>query len=243
MLLSALLVHDSNWTQVLESWLVGRREIHRQFGVPKRTELHANKLFKGRGRFCESPEQEAEFVGGARAAAARVVLSHLSKGSEFELITVGAAERSSSRMYARFVAWLEGWAASNDTQLLIFYDGQHGIDETGTLDPKERQELWERALRSSAPYREVHRSLDLSRRRVVEDVVMQDSRYSQLIQAADLIAYGAYHKHRQAHPELWGGSFRASGGAISAYMQTANHWPEGSDNGVLWLPSTQEPPA
>jgi hypothetical protein len=242
-LLTALLIRDSDWTQVLESWLDGRREIHRHFGVPKLKELHANKLYKGRGRFCESPAEESRFGERARGAAARIVLSRLSKGSTFQLVTIGAPERSSTRMYARFVAWLEDWATLNDTQLLIFYDGQHGIDESGSLGPKERHELWERALRSSAPYRDVHRSLDLARRRIVEDVIMQDSRYSQLIQAADLIAYGAYHKHRQSHPELWGGTFRASRAAISAYMQTAAHWPAGSDAGVHWLSETQEPPA
>ena len=242
-LLTALLIHDSKWTQALDAWLTGRREIHRRFGVPKLAELHANKLFKGRGRFCESPEQEAAFTDRARAKAARIALSHLSDRSPFELITIGAAERSPHVMYARFIAWLEDWAELHDTQLMIFYDGQHGVDETGTLDARERHELWERALRASGPYREVHRSLELSTRRVVEDVVMQDSRYSQLIQAADLIAYGAYHKHRHMNPDVWGGSFRPSHAAIAAYMQTSAHWPADSDDGIHWLGPTQGPPA
>ncbi|GAA4137738.1 DUF3800 domain-containing protein [Leifsonia shinshuensis] len=242
-LLTALLIRDVDWSHVLDAWLTGREELHRLFGVHKRRELHANKLFKGRGQFCDSPEQEAAFTGSSRATAARIALSHLSKRSSFELVTVGAAERSPHVMYARFIAWLEDWAALRDTRVMIFYDGQHGLDETGTLDAKERHELWERALRASGPYRDVHRSLELSTRRIVEDVVMQDSRYSQLIQAADLIAYGAYHKHRQTNPDVWGGSFQPSHAAIAAYMQTSAHWPADSDDGVHWLSPTQEPPA
>ena len=72
---------------------------------------------------------------------------------------------------------------------------------------------------------------------------MHDSRYSQRIQAADLIAYGAYHKHREANPDIWGGSFQPSQAAIAAYMQTSAHWPADSDAGVHWLGPTQEPPA
>lgn len=72
---------------------------------------------------------------------------------------------------------------------------------------------------------------------------MQDSRYSQLIQAADLIAYGAYHQHRHTYPDLWGGPFQPSHAAIAAYRQTSAHWVAGSDDGVHWLSPTQEPPA
>ncbi|MBK5237805.1 MAG: DUF3800 domain-containing protein [Actinomycetales bacterium] len=40
----------------------------------------------------------------------------------------------------------------------------------------------------------MHRDLSITNRRVVEDVIMQDSKYSQLIQAADLAAYAAFHR-------------------------------------------------
>ncbi|PPF47578.1 hypothetical protein C5E14_10040 [Rathayibacter sp. AY1A1] len=65
--------------------------------------------------------------------------------------------------------------------------------------------------------------------------MMQDSRYSQLIQAADLIAYGAYQKHRQEHPDIWGSDGTPSADAIIAYMRLAARWPEDSNFGVHWL--------
>ncbi|MCJ1709531.1 DUF3800 domain-containing protein [Microbacterium sp. VKM Ac-2923] len=233
--LTALLIGEDHWNQVLSAWLDGRREIHREFGVPKTAELHAVKLYKGRGEFCETAEQEAKFSSIARAAAGRVMLSHISKNSSFTVVSVGAKSRSTDELYARFIAFLEDWAETRDTRLLVFYDGQTGVDEDGERTAEERSDLWERAIRAAAPYRAVHRNLDLSSRRVIEDVVMQDSKYSQLIQAVDLIAYGAYHKHLQNHPEIWGQKRAASSGAIRAYMQTSGHWLEGSDFGMEWL--------
>lgn len=249
--LTALLVEDSKWSTLLSAWLDGRREIHNLFGVPKTRELHATELYKGRGSFCDTPDQEKAFRSSQRAAAGRIVLSSIAKGADFTLVTIGTAARATPTTYARFVAWLEDWAAAQDTRLLIFYDGQQGLDRPGASPgPERRRELWEAAVRSATPYRDVHRSLDLSTRRVLEDVIMQDSRYSQLIQAVDLMAYGAYHKHLQDHPQIWGTRNQPLPAAIRAYMQLAAHWPADSDAGFYWLedvadgdPETQEPPA
>ncbi len=51
---------------------------------------------------------------------------------------------------------------------------------------------WDEALRAATPDRDAHRALDITRRRVVEDVVMQDSKFNQLIQAADLARQTLY---------------------------------------------------
>lgn len=234
--LTALMVHDYSWAALLDAWLQGRREIHGLFGVPKSRELHSTELYKGRGHFCDTPEQEAAFGGAPRAAVGRIMLSTLAKHGSFELATVGTAERVKPTTYARFIAWLEDWAAVHDTHLLIFYDGQHGLDRPGASPGPERQrELWETAIRDATPYREVHRGLDIKSRRVIEDVIMQDSRYSQLIQAVDLMAYGAYQKHLQRHPKIWGTRNQVVPEAIKAYMQLAQHWSEDSDYGVHWL--------
>ena len=73
---------------------------------------------------------------------------------------------------------------------------------------------------------------------------MRDSRYNQLIQAADLIAYGVYHHHRATHPEFWSGTVTAVPAAVTAYLRTREHWVPGSDDGIVWVePTTQEPPA
>lgn len=233
--LTALIVEDAHWTSVLDAWLSGRREIHRAFGVPKLRELHANELYKGRGRYCESSADNRRFGAAQRAATGRIMLSHLSKRSAFTVLTVGSTDRSPATLYARFVARLEDWAEARDTRVLVFYDGQQGTDEAPELDPAQRRNIWERAVRSAAPYRAAHRALELRSRRIREDPMMQDSRYSQLIQAADLLAYGAYHRHRQRHPEIWTAPHATSAAAVRAYLQARAHWPDDTDDGVYWL--------
>lgn len=233
--ITALLIEERDWTTVLEAWLQGRREIHQHFGVLKRSEIHANDLYKGRGRFCGSIAEDARFGSSQRGAAGRIMLTNLAR-APFAVVTLGTADVSKPQAYARTVAWLEDWAAERDALLLVFYDGQQGLagpDEMPTTE--ESRELWDRAVRDARPYREAHRSLDINVRRVIEDPVMQDSRFSQLIQAADLIAYGAYQRHRQDHPEIWGTKTKVVSAAIVAYMKVAAHWPPSSDSGVIWL--------
>jgi len=239
--LTALVIEESSWSDNLRVWLEGRRAIHREFGVPKAKELHANKLYKGRGSFCESSAQDRQFGDSQRAAVGRIMLSHLSR-AESTVISIGSADRSSTLTYAKFVAFLEDWASAHDTRLLLFYDGQQGLIDDST-SPEQQKEAWEKAIRSAAPYRHAHRQLDLSTRRIVEDVIMQDSRYSQFIQAADLLAYGAFQKHLQAHPEIWGAarSSAASAHAIRAYMRMRSHWLPNSDHGLLWLDERKNP--
>jgi len=133
---------------------------------------------------------------------------------------------------------LEDWAVENDTFLMVFYDGQQGLASPDEEVTAERsRELWERAIRDAKPYREVHRDLDITERRVLEDPIMQDSKYSQLIQAVDLIAYGAFHLHKQSYPEVWGTSSAVVTDAIVAYKKLKNHWPETTDEGMVWLDS------
>lgn len=236
--LSALLVKSNHWCGVLDAWLEGRRAVHREFGVRKNAELHAVHLYKGRGAFCETPDQQAAFGPPQRAATGRIVLSHLAQFEHFHVVTVGTSEVSKPAVYARFVAYLEDWAADRDTEVMIFYDGPQGIhQDEGSSPPREDLAgQWEAALRNAAPFRRVHRDLDIGRRRVIEDPIIQDSRYSQLIQAVDLIAYGAYHRHRLSHPHLWGTTIAAVPAAVRAYMTTRRHWVPGTgDDGVIWL--------
>lgn len=71
--------------------------------------------------------------------------------------------------------------------------------------------------------------------------MMLDSKYNQLIQAADLIAYGAYHLHRQNHPEVWGHANAGVPAAIRAYMRMRDRWVPGSDHGVIWVDQRKNP--
>jgi len=235
--ITALVIKDRNWSATLNAWLRGRRAIHREFGVLKHGEVHANGLYKGRGSYCATPEEDKKFGTSKRDAAGRILLSSLAT-AEFSVATFATSTVSKPTAYARTIARLEDWASEQDTHLLIFYDGQQGLagqDEEVTTE--RSRELWDRAVRDAKPYREVHRSLPIQERRILEDPVMQDSKYSQLIQAADLIAYGAYHRHKQDHPEIWGTQSKVMPAAITAYMKVSAHWPSTSDYGIVWLDS------
>ena len=214
--ITALVIEDRNWSSTLDAWLSGRRAIHREFGVIKHREVHANDLYKGRGRYCATPQEDKKFGTSKRDAAGRILLTSLA-AAEFTVATFATSIVSKPTAYARAIARMEDWASKHDTHLLVFYDGQQGLagrDED--VSTERSRELWDRAIRDAKPYREVHRSLPIQERRILEDPVMQDSKYSQLIQAADLIAYGAYHRHKQDHPEIWGTQSKVMPAAITA---------------------------
>lgn len=232
--LTALIIPDHRWSAALAVWLEGRREIHREFGVPKTQELHANQLYKGRGKYCETPDQNRAFSTPRRNATGRIMLSSLAKAEGIMVITLVTPLPSATAAYSKLVAWLDEWAESEKTTVMIFYDGQQGYgDSEEPRTPDQAREQWDKALRSAAPYRDTHRSLDIGTRRVVEDVIMQDSKYSQFVQAADLVAYGAYQLHRQKHPEFWGTRNRPVPAAIKAYKSMMNRWLPGSEEGII----------
>lgn len=133
--LSAVLVRAEHWSDLLDAWLEGRREIHRLFGVGKHAELHANQLYKGRGRYCESAEQEARFGTPQRAATGRIMLSHLARFSDFHVVTIGSPLTATPTVYAQFVARLEDWAVGEDTHRMVFYDG-HRVCTTQVSSPR-----------------------------------------------------------------------------------------------------------
>lgn len=172
--LTALLVEAPHWAGLLEAWIEGRRAVQREFGVRRHAELHALDLYKGRREFCETKDQEAAFGKASRGATGRIMLNSLSAYGHFNVVTVGSADVVKPRLYARFVDYLEDWAKTNDTLLMIFYDGHQGFPKVeGEASPEELAELWDVGLRDATPYRRVHRELDIERRYVIEDVIMR----------------------------------------------------------------------
>lgn len=237
--MSVIMVEDKHWSGLLASWIQGRRKVHSDWGLAKNTEIHAVKLLKGRGEFCETQEQNAKFADkNLRAAAGRILLSNLANFEHFQVLSFGMTTTRNHELYAKVIAYLEDWAIAEDTYVLVFYDGLQGFKhllEEEDVDPQRAKDQWTSAARNAAAYRSVHRNLDISERRIVEDVVMQDSMYNQLIQAADLVAYCSYHKHLQNHPEIWGTRNKALEGAAIAYSRLSKHWRDDSDHGMIWF--------
>ena len=78
--------------------------------------------------------------------------------------------------YAALITRIESELHDSDSLGMVFMDGD-GSDTT---------------------YRAAHRNLKLSARRVIEDAVLTDSKHSQLVQMADLVAWSA-NAHIEPH--------------------------------------------
>ena len=235
---TGLLVADAGWNDVLHAWLDGRRQLTETWGVKKKVELHANQLTKaGRGLFCETVEQNRAFQSAAvRARAVDILLQRLGQCEALTVTTVAARAATSAAAYEAFITHLEKWAISCDTQVVVVLDGQEGpIDTTGLSYCKVALER-EAAYRNAVHYRDVHRGLDLDGRHIIEDPILHDSRWSQLIQAADLTAYATY-QHLWADRSAWpsGGRHGQPNLAIAkALDRLSARWIQGSDHGVQW---------
>ncbi len=234
--MTALIIEDRQWAGLLSVWLAARSRIHQDFGVSKKQELHAHKLFRGRGRPCDTEEQNSKFRAGEREAVGRILLSALGGFPGVSIFSIGMEKSTGPQVYSAMLDRLAVWAEQHQTFLMIFYDGQQGLPAPNiSVDQTQRSQLWETAIRSAEPYRSVHRRLELRKRRIIEDVVMLDSRYSQLIQAVDLISYGAYQKHAQDNPDLWPGAINISKSAIRAYLKTTPSWSSIHPYGMEWV--------
>lgn len=187
--MSGLLVAAEQWTSLLDRWLAARREAHATWGLPKTVELHANVLMAGRG-YRDYPRMSSH---SARGSLYRVMLKSV-PGAGVELLSVGSASTVTHECYGLLIAALENWAHERDEYILVFYDGR----ELGHDGDDQDQ-----VIRNNAHYRSAHRALPITTRRVLEDVVTQDSRFSQLMQAADLLAYGTWHLDVKQNPTRW----------------------------------------
>jgi len=241
--ITALLVEDKNWSPLMAKWLEGRAYLTKTWGVRKDAELHALELAKQRGSFCETVAQERTFVHHARRRAYEIMASKLPEVDGLETFTVATRETRLPLVYRLFIDQLEKWAAAKDTFVLVFLDGPDGTaGETENEEPEERQERWVGAQKNAQPYRRVHRDLHVDNRRVLEDVIMQDSESSQLIQAADLAAYAAFHHSKLTHPERWNKLGSHSEVALAAHQRLRSTWPADSDEGLYWFKQEHKNP-
>jgi hypothetical protein len=75
---------------------------------------------------------------------------------------------------------------------------------------------------------------------VLEDPIMQDSRYSQFIQAADMVGYAAFHHLVGLHPDIWP-KLTPAQGMSRAYGRLSGHWLEGhGHDGIVWMDEEED---
>lgn len=175
------------WAGVLKAWLDTRKKLWREYSIPVTQELHATEYVNGRGRISTSiPDR---FVRASvpywKDFGRAVAVECLDTLRSTEGLTVGAVwrkgdprdlARTRQETYAALVERLERELAAAGSLAMVFMDGDG----------------------SDSSYRSTHRSLRLAERRVIEDAIHLDSRGSQLVQMADLVAWSA-NVHVDAH--------------------------------------------
>ena len=167
------------WRHALRTILEMRKELYRNYLVPPAHELHATKFVNGRTRISTraDADDKTEWKTIGREVA-RVCLDML---AGCEDIRIGAVYRHTSATGAKYHQE-KGRVYQG---LLERLDAEHRADGSYVLVGMDGDG-------SDPIYRAAHRSLPLDTRHVIEDPSFHDSKQSQLMQMADLVAYVAF---------------------------------------------------
>ncbi|HIZ38257.1 MAG TPA: DUF3800 domain-containing protein [Candidatus Ruania gallistercoris] len=176
--------HPVEWRRALREWLEHRKYLRSRYGVRVDKELHGTEFINGRGDVSDDRARLAPtFFDGqgnllSKQLGQAIAVDSLALLQNCTFIRAGAVWCSVKHgrdftaekyaLYGRLLAKLERELSSSNTYGLIVMDGE---------DPNFRAE---------------HRNLKLDQRHIVEDPVMQDSKRSQMVQMADLVAYTAF---------------------------------------------------
>lgn len=169
-----------HWASVLKTWLDTRKRLWREYAIAVTEELHTTQYVNGRGRISKAvPERHIhDGVQYWKDFGREVAVECLETLRSTEGLSVGAVWRRGAPAdiaktrrdaYAALVARFERELQESSTLAIVFMDGDG----------------------SDTSYRSTHRSLRLADRRVIEDAIHLDSRSSQLVQMADLVAWSA----------------------------------------------------
>lgn len=172
------------WRHALGVILQMRKDLYRDYSVPPSRELHATDFANGRGRISTRADvdDKTEWKTLGRQVA-RVCLEML---LDCEDIRVGAVYRRTSATGKEF----HHEKGKAYLALLEILDAQHRADNSYVLVGMDGDD---------PIYRDAHRSLPLNTRHVIEDPMFHDSKQSQLMQMADVVAYTAFchlNRHR-----------------------------------------------
>lgn len=179
----------SAWASALRLWLDTRKMLWREFNIPVTKELHTTAYVNGRGRISTTIPQRYIHADGEywKDFGRDVATTCLDTLRCMAGVKVGAVWRKDSpsnyaqtrqEAYRALVHRFEEELRTTCSLGIIFMDGD-GSDTT---------------------FRLMHRDLKLAERHVIEDAIHMDSKASQLVQMADLVAWSANaHLARHTH--------------------------------------------
>lgn len=173
-------ISPASWQEIAMKWLDFRAKLYRDFAVKVDKELHATELVHGRS-----------VISG------RVPEAFVKHGVELK------------KDFGRFIIEECLKEISSLTGLSVHSAYSRGIETTQRLAKESLYlmlvEQWTRELQERHAYamvfidgngtdkmfRKVHREIPRTGRRVIEDSIQLESKYSNLIQIADLVSYAA----------------------------------------------------
>ncbi|OIN78051.1 hypothetical protein BST29_21555 [Mycobacterium malmoense] len=180
-----------HWRSVLRCWLDTRKLLWREYRIAVQEELHTTHYVNGRGRISKRiPERHVHSgVEHWKDFGREVAVKCLEALRCTEGLVVGSVYRTGEpssvavtkrELYRDLIARFEGELAASDSLGIVVMDGDD----------------------SDSSYRSTHRQLKLDERRIIEDAIHLDSKASQLVQMADLVAWSAYaavdrHQHNK----------------------------------------------
>ncbi len=182
-LLTAIIVDARRWAPSLGRWLNLRQTLAYEYGLAKTCELHAGKFVSGRGWPSQAdPGAAINRDHDLRRAIYFRALDTIAADPDLAVVTVdhlGGQDRSAT--YLGLLAHLHRWRAAHDSHGLVVMDGEDQL------------------------YPRLHRTLPLEGRRIVEDSWLQESRTSQFVQIADLVAHAAFQSvaHQASREWMW----------------------------------------
>lgn len=203
--LSALVVHELRWHQVLDSTITLRRDLRTAYGLKLREEIHAAHLIHKPGELARIPKS-------LRLRLMRDVLDFESQLADVGVINILVDKSGKTPDYDVFDnAWRALVQRFDNTLSHHNFPGPQNPEDRGILIVDQTDELKLRALTrrmrvyNPVPYQggDGYRQLPIVS--LVEDAVHRDSRHSYLIQMADVNAYFLFQK------QLPGGYVRRKG--------------------------------
>lgn len=175
------------WRRGLRSWLELHKELWRDHQIPPATELHATHYSNGRGRVSTNPQ-----ITLWKDLGREVAQNGLALLADCEDLKVGATYRKTSASGTDYYRQ----KADLYRQLVEHWDQEHAAEDSFVLVSMDGEG-------TDPIYFNAHRSLPLDTRHVIEDPLFHDSKRSQWMQMADLVAYTVYqHLDRHQHNEF-----------------------------------------